>query len=83
MRRHLEAILLSVVFLAACETWTATPVGERPHESLSAVLWMRTSAEYYALTEQAYGLARMQVDEALRPENAALSASTSDPSLLK
>jgi acid phosphatase len=74
VRHRLEVILLLAVLLASCQTWTATPVGESPHESLNAVLWMRTSAEYYALTEQAYRLAMMQLDQALKPENAAWTA---------
>jgi acid phosphatase len=53
-----------------------TPVVERglTHVSLDAVLWAQTSAEYYASTEQTYRLARMQLDEALRPENAVWAA---------
>jgi acid phosphatase len=74
MRHRLKVVLLLAALLASCQTWTATPVGESPHESLNAVLWMRTSAEHYALTEQAYRLAMMQVDHALKPENAAWTA---------
>jgi len=44
------------------------------HPSLDAVLWEQTSAEYGASTEQAYRLARVQLDEALRPENAGWTA---------
>jgi acid phosphatase len=44
------------------------------HESLNAVLWAQTSAEYRASAEQAYRLARVQLDEALRPENAVWTA---------
>lgn len=36
------------------------------HENLNAVLWMQTAAEYRASTMQAYRLARMQLDAALR-----------------
>jgi acid phosphatase len=52
------------------------PVLERglTHETLNAVLWAQTSAEYGASTEQAYLLARVQLDEALRPENALWTA---------
>lgn len=74
MRHRLEAVLLLTVLLTSCRTWTAAPVGVSAHESLNGVLWMRTSAEYYALTEQAYRLARMQMDQALKPENAAWTA---------
>jgi 5'-nucleotidase (lipoprotein e(P4) family) len=60
--------------LVSCRTWTAAPTAVTPHESLDAVLWTRTSGEYIVLTEQAYRLARMQVDEALKPENATWTA---------
>ncbi len=74
VRHRLEAILVLAALLASCQTWTATEVRESRHESLNAVLWRRTSAEYYALTQQAYRLAMMQLDEALKPENAAWTA---------
>lgn len=74
MRHRLKWVLLLAVWLASCQNGTATPVGESRHESLDAVLWMRTSGEYYALTEQAYRLAMMQLDRALNPENAAWTA---------
>jgi acid phosphatase len=53
-----------------------TPVVERglTHVGLDAVLWAQTSAEYYASTEQTYRLARVRLDEALRPENAVWTA---------
>jgi acid phosphatase len=44
------------------------------HETLNAVLWLQTSAEYTVSAEQAYRLARMQLDEALKPENATWTA---------
>lgn len=43
-----------------------TPAAARhTHENLNAVLWMQTSVEYRAVTEQAYRLARLQLDAAL------------------
>lgn len=75
MRHRLAAGLVLVVCLASCRTWTAaTPSGVGAPESLDAALWMRTSAEYYALAEQAFRLASVQVDEALKPENRSWTA---------
>jgi 5'-nucleotidase (lipoprotein e(P4) family) len=44
----------------------ATQGARHTHENLNAVLWMQTAAEYRASTMQAYRLARMQLDAALR-----------------
>jgi 5'-nucleotidase (lipoprotein e(P4) family) len=74
VRQRLAAVLALVVLLPSCRTWTVGPAAVPPHESLDAVLWMRTSAEYYALAEQAYRLAMVQLDEALKPENPAWTA---------
>jgi acid phosphatase len=62
--------------LASCQSPIEAPVVEcgLTHESLNAVLWAQTSAEYRASTEQAYRLARVRLDEALRPENAVWTA---------
>jgi len=71
-RTQLHPILLCAVFLASCRTPVADPAsrGWRTHESLNAVLWTQTSAEYDVSAEQAYRLARMELDEALKPKNA-------------
>ena len=76
MHWRLEATLPLAVLLASCQSSMEAPVVERglTHVSLDAVLWAQTSAEYGASTEQAYQLARLQLDEALRPENAAWTA---------
>jgi 5'-nucleotidase (lipoprotein e(P4) family) len=70
--RSLAWMLWLAVLLTSCQTPTA--IDGSSNEGLDSVLWMRTSAEYYALTEQAYRLAALQVDQALRPENAAWTA---------
>ena len=76
MRWRLEATLPLVVLLASCHSSTEAPVveGGLAHQGLNAVLWVGTSAEYYASAEQAFRLARMQLDEALLPENASWTA---------
>jgi len=82
VRRRLAAVLSLVVLLPSCRTSTPPPAAEAPapaaapiaHESLDAVLWMRTSAEYDAVALQAYRLAMVQLDEALKPENPAWTA---------
>lgn len=76
MHWRLKATLALAVFVASCQSSMEAPVVEcgLTHESLNAVLWAQTSAEYRASTEQAYRLARVRLDEALRPENAAWTA---------
>ena len=76
MNWRLEATLPLALLLASCQSSMEAPVVERSlaHESLNAVLWAQTSAEYGASAEQAYRLARVQLDEALRPENAVWTA---------
>ena len=71
-RTQLQPILLCAVFLASCRTPVADLASRewRTHESLNAVLWTQTSAEYDVSAEQAYRLARMGLDEALKPKNA-------------
>ena len=52
-------VLSTLFFLIRCKD-------EQPvHEDLSSVLWMKTSAEYRALTEQCYRAAKENVDLAL------------------
>jgi 5'-nucleotidase (lipoprotein e(P4) family) len=76
VQRRLEATLALAVLLVSCQSWMEAPPVESSltHESLDAVLWAKTSAEYRASTEQAYRLAEVRLDEALRPENAAWTA---------
>lgn len=69
MRRHAHALLCLALLLASCRTWPPTLAGVRPHESLDAVLWMQSSAEYTATAEQAFHQARIQLDRALAPGN--------------
>ena len=52
-------LLLSVV-LSSCST------GRQTHEGLRSVLWIQTSAEYRACTEQAYRVAREKLDSAMK-----------------
>lgn len=49
-------------FLAAC---SSTPRSSAPITVLDATLWMQQSAEYQAITQQTYRLARDRLDQAL------------------
>ena len=77
MRRQLRAAVWLPVLLVSCQSWSRIPAeGEdRTHEGLNAVLWTQTSAEYEAAAEQAFRLAKLQLDAALEPGNAAWTAS--------
>ena len=79
MRRMIRALLLVLSFIAAgsCASRTAPPTppasapdvaakGAAPHENLNAVLWVQTALEYQATAVQAYRLASMQLDAALK-----------------
>jgi 5'-nucleotidase (lipoprotein e(P4) family) len=60
-----------------------TTVPRRTHENLNAVLWMQTAVEYRASAEQAYRLARMQLEPALNDRAwTAAPEQTGDPSSL-
>lgn len=76
LRVQLKPILLCAALLASCREPVANLPSQqgRTHESLDAVLWTQTSAEYDVSAEQAYRLARMQLSEALKPENARWTA---------
>jgi len=76
MRRRFALALSLAACLASCATPTTTQQAGSPHESLDALLWMGTSAEHYALAEQAFRLATIQLDQALKPQNAGWTAST-------
>lgn len=67
---------------AAPQTSAGAPP-QRTNENLNAVLWMQTSAEYRASAQQAYRLAAMQVDTAMRDARwSAAAEQTADPSAL-
>jgi acid phosphatase len=75
-REHLKAIPLCAALITSCGT-LGSDLGKRegqPHETLNAVLWVQTSAEYDMSTEQAYRLAAIRLGEALEPENARWTA---------
>ena len=77
MRRRLRAVVWLPVLLVSCQSWSLIPAGgdDRTHEALNAVLWMQTAAEYEAAAEQAFRLAKLQLDAALEPGNAPWTAS--------
>jgi 5'-nucleotidase (lipoprotein e(P4) family) len=77
LERSRYGVLIGIVtILAACGVTSRAPKAPpaRPapqgarqaHENLNAVLWMQTAAEYRASALQAYRLAQLQLDAALR-----------------
>jgi 5'-nucleotidase (lipoprotein e(P4) family) len=66
---------------AAAAVHPAGTTAAARHENLNAVVWMQSSLEYEATTEQAYRLARRQLDAALRdPQWTAAPEQTGDAS---
>ncbi|HEY7056297.1 MAG TPA: 5'-nucleotidase, lipoprotein e(P4) family [Vicinamibacterales bacterium] len=72
LRVQLLGLALLSIVLDGCRTASsprpsnpAAP-GRQTNENLNAVLWMQTAAEYRASTLQAYRLATMQLDAAVR-----------------
>ena len=61
----------------------APPAGAAPHENLNAVVWMQSAIEYEAAAAQAYRLATLQLDAALKdPSWSAALEQTGDASKL-
>jgi 5'-nucleotidase (lipoprotein e(P4) family) len=56
--------------LSAC----STPSADQTPAGLDSVLWAHTSAEYRALSLQAFSVATLRLDESLLPENARWTA---------
>jgi 5'-nucleotidase (lipoprotein e(P4) family) len=82
------ALLGIVAVLAACAPRATAPAvapaaARHSHENLNAVLWVQTAVEYRALALQAYRLAQLQLDAALRePSWTAVTEQTGDVSSL-
>jgi acid phosphatase len=75
--QSLRRWVLGAVTLAmtACSTTPLRPDGSpAPSPGLDAVLWAHTSAEYRALSEQAFALATLRLDESLEPDQARWTA---------
>jgi 5'-nucleotidase (lipoprotein e(P4) family) len=84
-RLGLFGILAVLVACAPKSTASAVaPAAARhSHENLNAVLWVQTAAEYRALAIQAYRLAQVQLDAALRdPTWTAATEQSADASSL-
>jgi 5'-nucleotidase (lipoprotein e(P4) family) len=86
-------ILVAALALGSCASHNppaapapaATAVTEptRPHENLNAVAWVQTAVEYKASAEQAYRLAMLQLETALKdPSWTAAIEQTADASKL-
>lgn len=74
MTRSATVILvLSALSLSACRAIQPSAEEERPaertpvqaHENLNSTLWMQTSAEYQAIAQEVYVLARLMLERAL------------------
>jgi len=66
-------LILAAVSAAGCAARTPAPTGASasgmpgtPHENLNAVLWVQSALEYEATTLQAFRLAQLQLDAALK-----------------
>ena len=57
--------LIATLSIAAAAAQPAAPT----YETLNGVLWMQRSAEYKALTHQAYRVARLAIDDGLKDPN--------------
>lgn len=87
-------LALSLIAAGSCATRGSGPVSApaappgsaspaRPHENLNAVLWIQTAVEYEASATQAYRLAALQLDAALKESSwTAALEQTSDASRL-
>jgi len=83
-------LILAAVTAAGCAARTAAPAGAPAtatspirHENLNAVLWIQSSLEYEATALQAYRLAQLQLDAALKdPAWTAALEQTGDTSTL-
>ena len=83
-------LAFALIAVASCASHSAPPAapasaqpGAHPHENLNAVLWMQTSVEYEAAAKQAYRLAQLQLDAALKdPSWTAAIEQTADASKL-
>jgi 5'-nucleotidase (lipoprotein e(P4) family) len=93
MRFHRDprlALLAATVLMTACGPKSNAPAvtpttarARHTNENLNAVLWMQTAAEYRASALQAYRLAQLQLDVALRdPQWTAATEQIGDPSSL-
>ena len=84
-------VALSLIAAGSCATRGSGPVSTParsastalPHENLNAVLWMQTALEYEASATQAYRMAALQLDTALKESSwTAALEQTSDASRL-
>ena len=87
--RTLLLLLSTFLTVAGCAARTATPSAAPAevtgtHENLNAVLWVQSAIEYEASALQAYRLAQLQLDAALKDPGwtAAIEQQTSDSSTL-
>ena len=69
MNMRLLSILLICLVLTPFYSCQQKSETQKSHETLHAVLWMQRSAEFKALSIQAYRLAEMQLQQALNNKN--------------
>lgn len=66
LAKNLKFIVIPLALISCSAYSTApTPSTQPSYETLQATLWVQTSAEYSALAEQTYRLARLQLEAAL------------------
>lgn len=69
MNMRLLSILLICLVLTPFYSCQQKSETQKSHETLHAILWMQRSAEFKALSIQAYRLAEMQLQQALNNKN--------------
>ena len=67
-RRIIAAVLLAAITSAGTFAQTPTPAADLDYQT-AAVLYMQKSAEYRALTYQAFNIARLRLDEDFEKKN--------------
>ncbi len=63
--KKIKMMFLSLILAVATAFCAMAEEDQHPHEGLNGLLWMQTSAEYRALTTQAYQRARYSIERAL------------------
>ena len=78
LRKPFSSLRASALFTAICSLGACTAIPQntansantaQSYEHLNAILWMQTSAEYYAAASSAYAQASSILDQALADKN--------------
>ncbi|MFH1314274.1 MAG: HAD family acid phosphatase [Candidatus Eisenbacteria bacterium] len=65
IKSYVKVWILCVAVVGQCFVIGCGKDSDRTHELLNAVLWVQTAAEYQAVCEQSFTLARVRLDEGL------------------